>query len=302
MTNITNRSDIMLKKMALALIATVGISLFTVPFTAAQDDAVQSGYASVNGLEMYYEIQGTGDPLVVIHGSFMSIESMGDIVPRLAETRQVIAVELQGHGRTGDIDRALSPDLMADDVAALLQELEIEQADIFGYSLGGAVALHMAIRHPEMVRKLVVVSANYTLEGWYPELAGFMETMSPDIFAGSPIETEYKSLAPDPDGLPNLVSKIQQLATNLQAIPDESIQAITAPSLIMVGDSDNVRPEHALDLFKLLGGGVPGDLVGLPSSQLAVIPGATHTSILSCVEVLVALTVEFLDAPLPEAQ
>ena len=292
----------MLKRMALALIATVGISLFTAPFTAAQDDAVQSGYASVNGLEMYYEIQGTGDPLVVIHGSFMSIESMGEIVPRLAETRQVIAVELQGHGRTGDIDRALSPDLLADDVAALLQELEIEQADIFGYSLGGAVALHMGIRHPEMVRKLVVVSANYTLEGWYPELTGFMETISPDIFAGSPIETEYKSLAPDPDGLPILVSKIQQLATNLQAIPDESIQAITAPSFIMLGDSDNVRPEHALDLFKLLGGGVPGDLVGLPSSQLAMIPGATHTSILSRVDVLVALTVEFLDAPLPEAE
>jgi pimeloyl-ACP methyl ester carboxylesterase len=122
----------------------------------------QTGYAPVNGLEMYHEIRGSGRPLVVLHGAYMTIDSMGEIVPELAETRQVIAVELQAHGRTADIDRPLSYEFMADDVAALLRHLGIEQADIFGYSMGGGVALQVAIRHPEVVRKLVVASASYT--------------------------------------------------------------------------------------------------------------------------------------------
>lgn len=298
----------MLKKVTLGFVMTLAIALLST-LTAAQDTSstqeaneAQSGYAAVNGLEMYYEIHGTGDPLVVIHGSFMSIESMGALIPRLAETRQVIAVELQAHGRTADIDRPLSPDLMADDVAALIQELGIEKADVFGYSLGGAIAMRLAIRHPEVVRKLVIVSTTYKAEGWYPELNAFMESMTPDIFAGSPIEDEYKRLNPNPDGLPNLVTKLMQMNSDVQDIPDESIQAITAPSLIIVGDSDNVRPEHALDLFKLLGGGVAGDLVGLPNSQLAVIPGATHYMIISRVDLLTALTTEFLNAPMPAEQ
>lgn len=298
----------MLKKLTLGFVMTLAIALLST-LTAAQDTSstqeaneAQSGYATVNGLEMYYEIHGTGDPLVVIHGSFMSIESMGALIPRLAETRQVIAVELQAHGRTADIDRPLSPDLMADDVAALIQELGIEKADVFGYSLGGAIAMRLAIRHPEVVRKLVIVSTTYKAEGWYPELNAFMESMTPDIFAGSPIEDEYKRLNPNPDGLPNLVTKLMQMNSDVQDIPDESIQAITAPSLIIVGDSDNVRPEHALDLFKLLGGGVAGDLVGLPNSQLAVIPGATHYMIISRVDLLTALTTEFLNAPMPAEQ
>src|SRR5215218_1388865 len=137
-------------------------------------------YVSVNGLELYYEIHGTGQPLVVLHGAYMTIETMGEIVPSLAETRQVIAAELQGHGHTADIDRPLSYEHMADDVYALLAEVGIDKADVFGFSLGGGVALQLAIRHPEVVRKLVVASVSYTSDGLYPEVRDTIETITPN--------------------------------------------------------------------------------------------------------------------------
>src|SRR5688572_16771428 len=151
---------------------TAGLVLTMSLDAAAQDaPAVQTGYAPVNGLEMYYEIHGTGKPLIVIHGAYMTIEAMGAIIPRLAESRQVIAVELQGHGRTGDIaDRPLSYEALADDIDALMAHLNIETADIFGYSLGGGVALQVALRHPDRVNKLILVSSSYNSQGWYPEM------------------------------------------------------------------------------------------------------------------------------------
>jgi pimeloyl-ACP methyl ester carboxylesterase len=160
------------------------------------------GYAAVNGLEMYYEIHGTGRPLVLLHGAYMPIEAMGEVVPELARTRQVIAVELQGHGRTADIDRPLSYEQMADDTAALLRHLGIEQADIFGFSMGGGVALQVAIRHPDLVRKLVVASASYTSDGMHPELLEMVPSITPEAFAGSPIEEDYLRTAPNPDDFP----------------------------------------------------------------------------------------------------
>jgi pimeloyl-ACP methyl ester carboxylesterase len=144
-----------------------------------------SGYASVNGLNMYYEIHGTGQPLVVLHGAYMTIGTMGQIVPELAKTRQVIATELQGHGHTADIDRPLSYEQMADDVAALLRHLEIEEADVFGFSTGGSVALQVGVRHPEVVRKLVPTSTSYTSDGLYPEVRETIETITPELFAGT---------------------------------------------------------------------------------------------------------------------
>src|SRR5215212_3859054 len=148
----------------------------------------EGNYASVNGLKMYYEIHGTGFPLVVLHGAFMTIGAMGALVPMLAEGRQVVAVELQGHGHTADVDRPLTYEQMADDVAALIGYLGIEQADVFGYSMGGGVALQVAVRHPEVVCKLVLASASYTSDGMYPEVLATIDTITPELFAGSPIE------------------------------------------------------------------------------------------------------------------
>src|ERR671917_286621 len=156
-------------------------------------------YAEVNGLKMYYEIHGTGEPLVVLHGAYMTIDSMGEVVPGLARSRQIIAVELQGHGRTADVDRPLSYEQMADDTAALLRHLGIEQADVFGYSMGGGVALQVAIRHPEAVRRLVLASVSYTSDGMHPELLEMIPTLAPEAFAGSPIEEAYLRTAPNPD-------------------------------------------------------------------------------------------------------
>jgi pimeloyl-ACP methyl ester carboxylesterase len=262
-------------------------------------------YAEVNGLNMYYEIHGTGEPLVVLHGAYMTIDGMGELVTSFAETRQVIAVELQGHGRTADIDRPISYELMADDVAALLRHLGTEGADVFGYSMGGAVALQVAIRHPEVVRKLVVASASYTSEGAHPELLEMIPTITPEIFAGSPIEEEYLRLAPNPEDFPTLVAKLKRLDMEPFAWPQEDIRGITAPTLIIVGDSDAIRLEHAVELFRLLGGGVMGDLAGLPKSRLAVLPGTTHfippgSGVLDRADWLLSMIQAFLDAPMQE--
>jgi pimeloyl-ACP methyl ester carboxylesterase len=267
----------------------------------------KGNYAEVNGLEMYYEIHGTGQPLVLLHGAYMTIDAVGEVVPELAETRRVIAVELQGHGRTADIDRPLSYEQMADDIAALLRHLGIEEADVFGYSMGGGVALQVAVRHPDVVRKLVVASASYTSDGMYPELLAMIPTLTPEVFAGSPIEEAYLRTAPNPDNFPTLVAKLKQLDMEPFAWPPEDIRGIAAPTLLIIGDSDAIRPEHAVELFRLLGGGVMGDLAGLPKSQLAVLPGTTHfvppgSAVLDRADWLVAMIGEFLDAPMPEGQ
>jgi pimeloyl-ACP methyl ester carboxylesterase len=267
----------------------------------------QSGYAPVNGLRMYYEVFGTGRPLVVLHGAYMTIETMGEIVPSLAESRQVIAVELQAHGRTADIDRPLTYEHMAEDVAALLRHLGIEQADVFGFSMGGGVALQLVIRHPEVVRKLVVASASYTSDGMQPELLEMTPTITPEAFAGSPIEEEYLRSAPNPDDFPNLVTKLKRLDMEPFAWPKEDIRGISAPTLIIIGDCDAIRLEHAVQMFRLLGGGVMGDLTGLPKSQLAVLPGTAHfvppgSGLMDRADWLVSMIDPFLEAPIPERE
>ncbi|WJH35401.1 alpha/beta hydrolase [Paenibacillus sp. CC-CFT747] len=257
----------------------------------------KGSYAEVNGLKMYYEIHGSGGhPLVLLHGAYSSIESsFGSLIPELAKTRQVIAVELQGHGRTADIDRPLSCQQLADDVAGLLRQLNIGQADVFGYSLGGGVGLQMAIRHPESVRKLAVASVNYTSDGAYPEVAAFMDQVTPELFADTPVLEEYKRVNPKPEAFPELVKKLNQMNA-LKQDWTEGVRTIKAPVLTIIGDSDNVRPDHAVEMFRLLGGGVAGDLAGLPNAQLAVFPGTTHYTMISRTHLLLAAVVPFLDA------
>ncbi len=269
--------------------------------------ASKGNYAQVNGLNMYYEIHGTGQPLVLLHGANMTIGLMGEVVLALAETRQVIAVELQGHGHTADIDRPITYEGMADDTAALLRHLGIDGADVFGFSMGGGVALQVAIRHPELVRKLVIASASYTSDGMHPELLEMIPTLTPEVFAGSPIEEAYLRSAPNPDDFPTLVAKMKRLDTEPFAWSPEDIRRIAAPTLLIIGDSDAIRLEHAVELFRLLGGGVMGDLAGLPKSQLAVLPGTTHfvppgSAVLDRADWLVAMIGEFLDSPMPEGQ
>jgi pimeloyl-ACP methyl ester carboxylesterase len=262
---------------------------------------IETGYAPVNGLEMYYEIQGSGGvPLVLLHGAFGTVDMFGSLRSTLAETRSVIAVELQGHGRTADIDRPFTYPQFADDVAALLQYLGIAEADFFGYSMGGYTTQQVAIRHPELVRKLVIASASFNKEGVYPEVWVGIESLTPELFEGSPPQIEYARLAPNPDAWPALIEKVKRMEQAFTGWPAEDVAAIEAPTLLIVGDADILRPQHIAEMFQLLGGGVPGDFVGLPKAQLAVLPGTTHVGVMDRTDWLHSMITAFLDAPMPE--
>jgi pimeloyl-ACP methyl ester carboxylesterase len=200
----------------------------------------QGSYASFNGVDLYYEIHGSGQPLVLLPGAYMTIAAMGAMVPQLAATRRVIAVELQGQGHTADIERPLRYELMADDVAALIQYLHLERADIFGFSLGGGVALQTAIRHPDVVRKLVLASTVFKRDGWYPEVVATMRTMSVEGFAMTPLPDEYRTISPRPDAWPTVVAKMRDLVTSAYDWAEE-VAALKSPVLLLVGDGGGMR-------------------------------------------------------------
>jgi pimeloyl-ACP methyl ester carboxylesterase len=271
------------------------------------DKDQQKGYASVNGLNLYYEIRGSGQPLVLLPGGFMTVEAMGEIVPQLAATRLVIGVELQGHGHTADIERPLRFELMADDIASLIRHLGLEQADMFGFSLGGGVGLQTAIRHPEVVRKLALASTPFKKDGWYPEVLAGMASISVETFAGTPIHEDYLKTSPRPEAWPTFVAKMRQLLAEDYDWA-EGVAALKIPILIMVGDADSIRLPHAVEFFGLLGGGkADGDMNGLPSAQLAVLPATTHVGwappyhgIITRTELLLPIITEFLDSPMTE--
>ncbi len=266
-------------------------------------------YASINGLDLYYEIHGSGQPLVVLPGAYMTIEAMGELVPQLAAARRVIAVELQGHGHTADIERPLRFELLADDIAALIRHLELAQADLFGFSLGGGVGLQTAIRHPEVVRKLALASIPFKRDGWYPEDLAAMGAMSAEAFAGTPIHQAYLQTSPKPEAWPTVVAKVRQLVTSDYDWA-EGVAALKTPILILVGDADGMRLAHAVEFFGLLGGGkADGDMAGLPPAQLAVLPATTHVGwaspyhgIMTRTQLLLPILTEFLDSPMPEAR
>jgi pimeloyl-ACP methyl ester carboxylesterase len=285
-------------------LAATAIGLALLPTGAgaqrARKAATTAGrYASVNGLRMYYEIHGEGRPLVLLHGAFSNINSdFGKILPRFARTRRVIAVELQAHGRTADIDRPLTYEQMADDVAELLRQLKVDSADFFGYSMGGAVATVLAARYPSAARKVVFMGgAAYSPEGLHPGLLEFEATMKPEHFAGTPWLKEYQRIAPRPEDFPKLVERIRQLDLNWKGWPAETLQSIKAPVMIIVGDADVVRLEHVVQMFRLFGGGVAGDMVGVPNAQLAVLPGTTHVTIVEKTDWLYSMATAFFEAP-----
>src|SRR5919201_6799020 len=193
-------------------------------------EAGTRGYAAVDGLQMYYEVHGSGQPLVLLHGALSAIgTSFGKLLPPLAETRQVVAVEQQAHGHTADIDRPLTVPQMADDTAALLRQLGIGQADLFGYSLGAAIALQLAMLHPELVRKLVLASVSYSRDGLHPGLLEGIEAMRPEDLAGSPWQEEYARIAPNPQDWPILVAKNRQLDLEFGGWAGAGVQGGSAP-------------------------------------------------------------------------
>jgi pimeloyl-ACP methyl ester carboxylesterase len=265
----------------------------------------KTGYAPVNGLNLYYEVHGMGQPLILLHGGLGSTEMFDAILPSLSKGRQVIALDLQGHGRTGDIDRPLSCDAMADDVAGLMKYLGIPKADIMGYSLGADVALRTAVRHSEVIRKLVIVSTAFRSDGWYPEISAAVAQIgaSAEAMKQTPWYHVYARTAPKPEDWPVLLKKLGELSSkNYDWSKD--VEEIKVPSLLVFGDADAVRTAHAVQFFELLGGGKRDggfDGSGMSNARLAILPGLTHYNIFSSPSLASTVTL-FLEAPMPAAK
>jgi pimeloyl-ACP methyl ester carboxylesterase len=261
----------------------------------------QGRFADVNGIRLYYETQGSGSPVILLHGGLGALEMWGSNLPALAEKHQVIAVDLQGHGRTVDIDRPLSVFHMADDIAALIQHLGLDKPDLFGYSLGGGVALQTAIRHPELVGRLVVVSTPIRRDAFYPEILqqqGFVSGKAAEMMKNTPMYQLYASVAPRVEDFPRLLDKIGE-AMQVDFDFSKEVANIPHETLIVAADADIFPPSHAVEVFGLLGGGKRDggwDGSGRPKSQLSILPGLTHYTIFDS-PALSDVAMRFLDGP-----
>src|SRR5262245_14643530 len=267
------------------------------PAAALAQQKPTSGYAPVNGLKMYYEVHGSGDPVVLLHGAFMTISNnWTGWIGELSKTRTVIAVEMQGHGRTADINRDFSYESLADDIAAMLEYLTITQADLLGYSMGGGVAMQVAIRHPDKVRKVVSVSAFFRHNGLVKEALDAFPHMTADTFKGSPIETEYKKLSPTPHEFPNFVKRVTAMALKPYDFGAARLKGTKAPFLFVHGDADGVRLDHISEMFRLKGDEIHGDLRPRSESRLAVLPNTTHVTLMEKGNAIIPMVDDFLDA------
>jgi pimeloyl-ACP methyl ester carboxylesterase len=258
------------------------------------EPAVRTGYAPVDGLRLYYEVHGRADgrtpPLVLLHGGGSTLEtSFGATLRRFATTRQVVAFDQQGHGRTADIaDRQFSFAQSAEDAVALLRYLKIARADVLGYSNGGHIAIEIALSHPDVVRKLIILSAMFDRAGADP---GFWEGFNHAKLDDMPAELReaYLRVAPHPEDLQRFFDKSVQRMSSFKGWTPEQLRAITAPTLVVAGDQDVVRPEQAVQMFRLL-----------PNAQLAILPGTSHMAIVNRADWLVSMIEAFLDAPAPK--
>lgn len=275
-----------------------GISLFCILITSgvlAQQKPVASGLAPVNGVQMYYEIHGEGKPLVLLHGAFMTINlNWSSLIPLLSKNHKVIAVEFQGHGHTPDNSREFSFENLSDDVAALLQFLKIEKADIVGYSLGGGVATQLAIHHSQAVNKLVILSCPFKSDGWSAETRKVFTMMKPEFLAATPLKKYYDSVAPDKSQWTVMVSKLIRMVQTPYDFTSQ-VKSISSPVLLVLGDADGIDPDHVTEMIKLLGGGRNGDMTGIPKNRFAMLPGTSHTAVVMKLDWLVSMIVPFID-------
>ncbi|MFT3742736.1 MAG: alpha/beta hydrolase [Pyrinomonadaceae bacterium] len=256
-----------------------------------------TGYAPVNGLKMYYEIRGQGEPVVMLHGAFMAItDEWSNWINEIAKTRKVIAVEMQGHGRTADIKRDISYENLSDDVAALLDYLKIPSADFVGYSLGAGTAMMTAIRHPEKVRKLVSISHPIRRDGWVKEGNDAWPNFSAEMFQSTPAATEREKLNPVKGSFPDFFAHIKAAAMRPWDFGADKFKATKAPMFFIHGDADGVRFEHIAEMYSLKGGGnIHGDMQPRSESRLAIIPDATHVTLMNRMSVIAPMIKDFLD-------
>jgi len=277
------------------------ITTFLVMTMAITDLSAQqgptTGYAPVNGLNMYYEVHGSGEPVVLLHGGFMTITSnWAGWIGELSKTRKVIAVEMQGHGRTADIPREPNSANLADDVAALLKYLKLSRADLIGYSMGGGVAMQVAVRHPDQVRRVVVISSTFRRDGMTQEGLDALSNLTAEVFKGSPLEAEYKRLSPTPDQFSKFVKRMVAADSRENDLSADQLQSTTAPMFFIHGDADGIRLQHVAEMFRLKGGEIYGDLRPRSASRLAILPNTTHVTLMQRISIIVPMVNDFLDA------
>ncbi len=261
-----------------------------------------SGYAPVKGSKVYYEVYlptgqagGTGEPIVLLHGAYMTINSnWSELIPVLSKTRKVIALELDGHGHTPLSQRPMSYQTLSSDVAAVLKHLKTDSADILGFSYGGTVAFQFAIEHPAMTKKLIIISSTYKSEGWLDIMYTMLAGLQPDAFDNTPVKSEYIKVAPDTSNWHNFIATMLKFSGEKFNLGDDNIKNIKAPVLLIMGDNDGTDKKVVAETYSLLGGNVFGDVVGIPTSQLAILPAKGHGTLIMDTNAIAAMVSTFL--------
>ena len=307
------RQSLLIAVAALALATALPASAQTPPVAdaaVAQAAGPRADSATVEGGEVRYFVHGdltsSKTPVLVLHGAFMSSDTMKPLTDLIAD-RPLIVVDQRGHGRTGDLPGPITYEALADDAAAVLADAGVPKADVVGYSMGAGAALQLALRHPEVVDHLVVASVSFNEAGNLPGFTQMMAGITPEVFAGTPMEAEFKRLAPDPNAFASVVNKIKVMDHG-QDWPAEDIRALTSPTFIIVGDHENVRHEHAVELYRLRGGGDTARasqpfLTEAPPARLAILPASSHVDVFGDPALLAAMILPFLDdqtRPMPD--
>ena len=254
-----------------------------------------SGYAPVNGIKVYYEVYGEGKPIVLLHGAFYTIElNWAQLIPELSKTRKVIALEMQGHGHTPYSDRKLDIATLASDVEGVMNYLKIDSADVAGYSMGGSIAYQLAVKSPKRVRKLVIISSTYKTDGWLPAVNNGFKGFKPEFFTNTPIKTAYDAVASDKTKWTKFIEQMIAFAGVPFNVGDANISKITSPVLLISGDNDGLDKVELMKTYQLLGGGVSADLGQMPKSQLAIVPGQSHVSLMMQTNTILGYLASFL--------
>ena len=285
------------KNNALKSVLLIAMAILATSKTKAQEvKADDSGYAPVNGTKIYYEVYGEGEPIILLHGAFYTIEmNWGQLIPELSKTRKVIAIEFQGHGHSPYSDRELDIVTLAKDVEEVMNYLKIDSADVAGYSMGGSVAYQFAVQSPKRLKKLVIISSTYKTDGWLPIVNTGFEDFKPEFFDSTPLKTAYDAVAPDKTKWTKFLKQMFDFAKVPFNCGDSNITKITAPVLVISGDNDGLDKVELMKTYKLLGGDVSADLQPMPKSHLAIVPSQGHVSLMMQTKTILGYLKEFLN-------
>ena len=260
-----------------------------------QSKPADSGYVPVNGIKVYYEVYGTGRPIVLLHGAFYTIAlNWGQLIPELSKTRKVIAIELQGHGHSPYSDRKMDFPTLASDVEGVMNHLKVDSADVVGYSMGGSVAYQLAIQSPKRVTKLVIISSTYKSTGWMPQVTTAFKSFKPEFFENTPMHAAYNAVAPDKTKWTKFLEHMIAFAGVPFDMGDNNVAKIPAPVLIIAGDNDGLDKIELIKTYQLLGGAIIGDFGALPKSQLAIVPAQGHVSLMMQTQTILGYLNAFL--------